>query len=50
MSDHADSHNWSDEMDRDEHEATYDAFLNYSKWGTVLVVAILFFLLVFVYQ
>ncbi|GIR10499.1 MAG: hypothetical protein CM15mP21_7610 [Hyphomicrobiales bacterium] len=51
MNDQNDSHNWGDEMDRDEHETTYDdAFLNYSKWGTVAVIAILLFLLVFVYD
>ena len=50
MNDQNDSHNWGDEMDRDEHETTYDAFLNYSKWGTIAVIAILLFLLVFVYD
>ena len=50
MNDQNDSHNWGDEMDRDEHETTYDAFLNYSKWGSVAVIAILLFLLVFVYD
>ena len=33
MNDQNASPNWGDEMDRNEHEATYDAFLNYSKWG-----------------
>ena len=50
MNDQNDSQNWGDEMDRDEHKATYDAFINYSNWGTVLVIAILLFLLVFVYD
>ena len=50
MNDQNDSHNWGDEMDRDEHVTTYDAFLKYSKWGSVAVVAILLFLLVFVYD
>jgi hypothetical protein len=50
MNDQNDSQNWGDEMDRDEHKATYDAFINYSKWGSVLVIAILLFLLVFVYD
>jgi len=50
MNDQNDSHNWGDEMDRDEHVTTYDAFLNYSKWGSAAVVAILLFLLVFVYD
>ena len=50
MHDQNDSHNWGDEMDRGEHETTYVAFLNYSKWGTVAVIAILLFLLVFVYD
>jgi hypothetical protein len=50
MNDQNDSHNWGDDMDRDEHEATYDAFINYSKWGSIAVASILLFLLVFVYQ
>ena len=50
MNDQNDNHNWGDEMDRDEHETTYDAFLNYSKWGSVAVIAILLFLLIFVYD
>ena len=50
MNDRNDSQNWGEEMDRDEHKATYDAFINYSKWGSVLVISILLFLLVFVYD
>ncbi len=40
---------WSKEMDRSEHEATYEAFLNYTKYGIVAVTLILLGLLVFVY-
>ena len=50
MNDQNDSQNWGDEMDRDEHKATYDAFINYSKWGSALVIVVLLFLLVFVYD
>lgn len=50
MSDANNSHDWSDEMDRPEHEQTYEAFLAYSKWGTIAVCGILLLLLVFVYD
>lgn len=40
---------WSGEMDKAEHEHTYDAFISYTKWGTIGVVVILLLLLVFVY-
>ncbi len=33
MTDTNDSHDWGNEMDRPEHEKTYEVFLNYTKWG-----------------
>lgn len=50
MADNNNSQNWGDEMDRPEHEQTYDAFLAYTKWACIGIAAILLFLLVFVYQ
>ncbi len=39
-----------EEMDRPEHEKTYEVFLDYTKWGIVLVGIILVGLLLFVYD
>ncbi len=50
MTDESNNQEWRDEMDRPEHEKTYEAFLNYSKWGSIAVGIILIFLLVFVYD
>jgi hypothetical protein len=36
-------------MDRPEHEKTYEAFLEFSKWGLIGVAVILVMLLLFVY-
>ncbi len=41
---------WGKEMDRGEHETTYDAFLNYTKYGCIAVTFILLGLLLFVYN
>ncbi len=49
MTDKNESQNWGDEMNRPEHEQTYDAFLAYTKWGSIAVIGILLFLLLFVY-
>ncbi len=49
MSENIDNTKWSKEMDKPEHETTYEAFINYSKYGTIIVCAILLGLLVFVY-
>ncbi len=43
------SENWHEEMDKAEHETTYQAFLQYTKWGTIGVAVILLGLLLFVY-
>lgn len=50
MTENNSKQDWRDEMDRPEHEKTYQAFLDYSKWGTIAVGLILIFLLVFVYE
>ena len=50
MSDDTNSQDWGEEMDRPEHETTYESFLAYSKWGSIVVALILVFLLVFVYN
>ncbi len=50
MTDETNKQDWGDEMDRPEHEKTYQAFLDYSKWGMIAVGIILVFLLVFVYD
>jgi hypothetical protein len=50
MADSNNGQNWSDEMNRPEHEQTYSAFLAFTKWGCIAIAAILVFLLVFVYQ
>lgn len=44
------SQDWGKEMDRSEHEATYETFLEYTKYGSVAVCLILLGLLVFVYN
>lgn len=50
MTDKLENQDWGDEMDRSEHEQTYDAFLTYTKHSIVVLTAILLFLLVFVYN
>jgi hypothetical protein len=50
MAHHEEGNTWSKEMDRPEHEATYEAFLNYTKYGIVVCTLILLGLLVFVYN
>lgn len=50
MSDENNKQNWNEVMDRPEHEKTYEAFLSYTKWTSVVITAILLFLLVFVYD
>lgn len=50
MTEQTENQQWRDEMDRPEHEKTYQAFLDYSKWGSVFVAVILVFLLVVVYE
>jgi hypothetical protein len=50
MSDANNGQDWSDEMDRPEHEQTYENFLAYSKWTSIVICGILLFLLVFVYN
>ena len=50
MTENSEGQNWSDEMDRPEHEQTYDNFITYTKWTCVAIVAALVFLLVFVYD
>jgi hypothetical protein len=49
MTDTNDSQDWGDEMDRPEHEGTYEAFLDFSKWGLIGIAVILIMLLLFVY-
>lgn len=50
MTDQSDNQDWRDEMDRPEHEKTYQAFLDYSKWSMIAIAGILLFLLVVVYE
>lgn len=50
MTENNDSQNWGEEMNRPEHEQTYEAFLGYTKWISVVIAAILVFLLLFVYE
>jgi len=50
MTDKTENQDWGEEMDRSEHEQTYDAFLAYTKHSVVVLTAILLFLLVFVYN
>ncbi len=50
MTDTNGSHDWGNEMDRPEHEKTYEVFLNYTKWGIIIVTIILVMLLLFVYE
>ena len=50
MSDKTENQDWGEEMDRSEHEQTYDDFLAYTKHTIVALTAILLFLLVFVYN
>lgn len=50
MTDKNESQNWGDEMNRPEHEQTYEAFLSYTKWVSIGIIAILVFLLLFVYD
>jgi hypothetical protein len=50
MSDETNSQDWGDDMNRPEHESTYESFLSYTKWGCIGVALILVFLLVFVYD
>ncbi|MBT7641485.1 MAG: aa3-type cytochrome c oxidase subunit IV [Rhodobiaceae bacterium] len=50
MSDDTNSQEWGEEMNRPEHESTYESFLTYSKWGSIGVALILAFLIVFVYD
>ena len=35
---------WGEEMDAQEHIATYDGFLTFAKYGTIGVVLVLIFL------
>lgn len=49
MTDTNDSQEWGDEMDRPEHEKTYEVFLDYTKWVIIIVALILVMLLLFVY-
>ena len=49
MTDTNDSQEWGDEMDRPEHEKTYEVFLDYTTWGIIIVALILVMLLLFVY-
>tara|TARA_B100000963_G_scaffold289950_1_gene259609 strand:- start:531 stop:683 length:153 start_codon:yes stop_codon:yes gene_type:complete len=49
MTDTNDSQDWGSEMDRPEHEKTYEVFLDYTKWSIVVIAIILVMLLLFVY-
>ncbi|MCH1569124.1 MAG: aa3-type cytochrome c oxidase subunit IV [Parvibaculales bacterium] len=49
MTDTDESQDWGNEMDRPEHEKTYEAFLGYSKWSLIIIAFILIGLLLFVY-
>lgn len=49
MGDQSNSEEWGKEMSRTEHESTYAAFLDYTKYGIIAVTAILLGLLIFVY-
>ena len=49
MNDTNDSQEWGNEMDRPEHDKTYEAFLDYTKWSIMIVAIILVMLLLFVY-
>jgi hypothetical protein len=50
MSEEQNSQEWGQEMDRSEHEHTFNAFISMSKWGSVAVTLILLGLLIFVYN
>ena len=50
MSDDQNAQEWGGEMNRPEHENTYEAFLSYTKWTSIVVTGILLFLLFFVYE
>ena len=49
MNDTNDSQEWGGEMDRPEHEKTYEVFLDYTKWSIFVIAIILVMLLLFVY-
>ena len=44
-----DTDDWGEEMDSSEHSNTYNLFLGLIKWGSIAVLAVLLFLLFFVY-
>ncbi len=50
MDDNKNTQSWDENMDRPEHEKTYDSFIAYTKWACISIAAILLFLLVFVYD
>ena len=35
---------WGEEMDAQEHLATYDGFITFAKWGTLAVILVVIFL------
>ncbi len=39
------STDWGKEMDADEHIQTYDKFIQFSKWGTIICSAIVLWLI-----
>lgn len=41
---------WGKNMDRPEHLKTYDGFLKFSKWATLICVAVVGFLILFVFR
>ena len=49
MSEEQNSQEWGQEMDRSEHEHTFNTFISMSKWGSVAVTLIFLGLLIFVY-
>lgn len=44
------STDWGKEMDADEHIQTYDKFIQFSKWGTIICSAIVLWLILFVFS
>ena len=36
------------EMDTEVHEATFEGFMNFTKWGVIVILVILVFMAIFV--
>lgn len=50
MSQNENSSEWGKEMDAAEHEKTYAQFIEWSKWGTIGVCALVLWLILFVFS